>query len=195
MSLRIRLTVLLLTAIACLPAITKADTFDFTFSSTNGSFSGSGSFDTYAYATAPNGQPIAYSGFYISSLDGEVNGISMVLLPGSPGSSMDYYGPIPPVPGVPLTLFDEYNFLNGSLDFSLDGQDYFIHDVDMWPSDDLGLNLFGPGFNDLITMTVTPAADPVPEPSTLLSLLLGLLVITGLLLKLRTARAYARTAG
>ena len=189
MPMRILLAVVVLAAVTCVPRITKADTFDFTFSTTNGSFSGSGSFDTYAYATDPvTGQPTAYSGFYISSLTGEVNGMSMVLLPGIPGSGMDYYGPIPPVPDVPLTLYTEYNFLNDSLDFSLDGQDFYIHDQDMGPSNLLGLNLYGPGIDDLITMTVTPDPDPVPEPSTLLSLLLGLALVLGFALRRQTAR-------
>lgn len=188
MSTRISLAVFLLAVIACLPQATKADTFDFTFSTTDGSFSGSGTFQTYSYGTDAEGQPVAYSGFYISSLTGDVNGIPMVLLPGTPGSTMDYYGPLPPTPGVPLTLYTEYNFLNGSLDFSLDGQDYDIHDQDMGPADLLGLNLYGPGIDDLITMTVTPAS----EPSTLLPLLAGLILLAGLTLRKRsvdTARA------
>ena len=156
------------------PMIVRADTFDFTFATLNGSFSGSGVFNTYPFATDPvTGNPIAYSGFYISALDGEVNGIPMVLAPGHPGSAMDYFGPLPPIPDVPLTLFTEYDFLNGSLNFTLDGQAYFIHDLDQGPSDQLGLNLFGPGGNELITMTVIPTA----EPSTLFSSLLGLVFV------------------
>jgi hypothetical protein len=166
-------------------SITKADTFDFTFATISGDYVGAGSFDTYPYATEPGtGSPIAYSGFYISSLDGEVNGIPMVLVPGLPGSSMDYYGPLPPVPGVPLTLFTEYNFLNGSLNFTLDGQDYFIHDLDEGPASLSGLNLYGPGFIEQITMTVIPAS----EPSTVLCLLLGLFLVPILP---RSARAIA----
>ncbi|HEX4002838.1 MAG TPA: PEP-CTERM sorting domain-containing protein [Candidatus Acidoferrales bacterium] len=177
MSMRIFPLVLLLLAVSCCPLITKADTFDFSFATVNGAFAGSGTFDTDSFATDPvTGQPIAYSGFYISSLSGDVNGIAMVLDPGTPGSSMDYYGPLPPTPDVPLTLFTEYNFLNGSLDFTLDGQEFFIHDNDSGPASLAGLNLYGPGIDDLIRMTVTPA----PEPSTLLSLLLGLLLVFGL---------------
>jgi hypothetical protein len=106
----------------------------------------------------------------------------MVLAPGTtPGSTMDYYGPLPPIPGVPLTVFTEYNFLNGSLNFTLDGQAYFIHDLDQGPDYLLGLNLYGAGFNEPITMTVIPAS----EPSTLLSLLVGLLFVLGVRGRLR----------
>ncbi|HEX4073823.1 MAG TPA: hypothetical protein VHX49_00350 [Candidatus Acidoferrales bacterium] len=185
MSIRTLFCVLLLFVAACFPSGTKADTFDFNFSTVNGAFSGSGSFNTYAFATDPStGQPIAYSGCYISSLDGEVNGIAMVLAPGYPGSAMDYYGPLPPVPDVPLTLYTEYNFLNGALNFTLDGQTYFIHDLDMGPDDLLGLNLYGPGVEDLITMTVTPAS----EPSTLLSLLAGLFLLVLLAVRRASGR-------
>jgi len=186
MSIRIFPSILLLLAVSCIPLMTKADTFDFTFSTANGAFSGSGVFNTYAFATDPTtGQPIAYDGFYISSLDGEVNGVPMLLDPGTPGSSMDYFGPIPPVPDVPLTLFTEYNFLNGSLDFTLGGQDFFIHDNDTGPAALEGLNLYGPGIDDLITMTVTPAA----EPSTLLSLLFGLVLVFGFAIRRAAGRA------
>ena len=165
------LIVLLVLLVMASPMIVRADTFDFTFATVNGDFSGSGVFDTYPFATDPvTGDPIAYSGFYISALDGEVNGIPMVLAPGHPGSAMDYFGPLPPIPNVPLTIFTEYNFLNGALNFTLDGQAYFIHDVDQGPGDLLGLNLFGPGGNELITMSVIPEA----EPSTLSFSLLGL---------------------
>jgi hypothetical protein len=178
---------LLLLVLTCLPLTAKADAFDFSFSTLNGDYSGSGVFDTLPYATDYNGNPVAYSGFYISSLDGEVNGISMVLAPGTtPGSTMDYYGPLPPIPGVPLTLGPEYNFLNGALNFTLDGQMYFIHYIDE-NVPNAGLNLYGPSFEDLITMTVIPT----PEPTTRLSLLLGLFLVAGLAFKDRGNRFLA----
>jgi hypothetical protein len=152
------------------PSVVRADTFDFSFATLSGDFSGSGSFETYPFATAPGtDEPIAYSGFYISSLAGDVDGIPMVLVP---GSAMDYYGPLPPIPGIPLTTFTEYNFLNGSLEFTLGGQLYFIHDLDEGPASTMGLNLVGPGGGP-ITMTVVPAS----EPSTFLSLAFGLFFV------------------
>jgi hypothetical protein len=178
---------LLFLVFTCLPFAAKADTFDFSFSTLSGDYSGSGVFGTLPYATDYNGNPVAYSGFYISSLDGEVNGIPMVLAPGTtPGSTMDYYGPLPPIPDVPLTLFTEYNFLNGALNFTLDGQGYFIHDIDC-NCPHPGLNLYEPTGTEQITMTVIPA----PEPATRLSLLLGLLLVAGLAFKDRGSRFLA----
>ncbi len=167
------------------PSAVKADTFDFSFTSVTGDFSGSGSFDTLPYATDYTGDPVAYSGFYISSLDGEVNGILMLLAPGI--SRMDYSGPLQPIPGVPLALYTEYNFLNGSFNFTLDGQAYFIHDNDMGPDDLIGLNLYGPGLEDLIMMTVIPT----PEPATRLCLCFGLLLVAAFAFKGRGNRFLA----
>jgi hypothetical protein len=156
----------------------KADEFDFTFQTTNGSLGGSGFFDTPPYGTAANGQPEAYAGFQITSLDGTVNGTAMDLVSTGAGSRMDYEGPVPPVLGVPLTLFGQdggFNFLNGNLDFTLDGQLFVIHDVDMGPPSLIGLDLWNGTTNMPITMTVIPVATP--EPSTLLSCLIGLSIL------------------
>jgi hypothetical protein len=149
----------------------RADSFAFDFATNDGLYSGSGTFTTYPESTDPNGNPVAYSGYYISSLNGVVNGIPMVMVTGIfPGSSMDYYGPLPPIVGVPLVLFTQYNFLNGSLNFTLDGQEFFIHDNDEPGTPDEGLDLYSGAYEDPIQMDVIPT----PEPATLTLSFLGL---------------------
>jgi hypothetical protein len=152
----------------------KADRFDFSFQTIDGTLAGSGFFDTAPFGTMLDGQPEAYGGFEIASLDGEVNGIPMVL-DSATRNGMDSEGPFPLVLGVPLVLYSGFNFLNCNLNFTLDGQLYTIHDIDMGPVELSGLNIWNGTTNTQIAMTVIPVATP--EPSTLLSCLIGLTII------------------
>jgi hypothetical protein len=155
----------------------RADRFDFSFQTNDGTLAGAGFFDTAPFGTSPDGQPEDLTGFEMTSIDGEVNGIPMEIA-GSLISGMDYEGPVPPVLGVPLVLYGQdggFSFLSGNMYFTLDGQLYRIHVIDMGPVDLSGLNI-STGTTDMqITMTVIPVATP--EPSTLLSCLIGLLII------------------
>lgn len=156
--------ILAFVVVAALSVPVRADTFDFSFATLDGEFSGVGSFNTYAFSTQPDGMPSDCGCYVMESLSGEVDGIAVVLVD---GSAMQYEGPIPPVVGVPLILFENMDFLQQDFAFLLDSQEYHIHVQDMGPSQDLGLNLYGPGYQDQVMLGVVPT----PEPSTSLLLI------------------------
>jgi hypothetical protein len=155
----------------------RADSFDFSFSGSG--VSGSGDFTTLPLDTLPDGSSVDLGGYIITSLDGELNGMSMVLLPwdgsGKPVNGMDGFGNLPPA-GTPLTVFTEFNFLNNSLYFTVDGQEYEILDIDQGPVDILGLDLReigGEGTVTPISMCVVQTVD-APETGTVWLLAIGL---------------------
>lgn len=152
------LSALCLTLLECSGA--RADTttlWDFSFVSDTGSqaFTGSGSFET-------SGTPIPLYGYPVLSLDGDLNGQPMAL-----------------IPDLSDALYGQW-FDPGALQFSVGGADYSIYYYD------LPLPAFGPG--DVITTPgggiegislsmIDPAPVATPESGTWFLLAIGLAAV------------------
>jgi hypothetical protein len=152
--------------------ISKADNFAFTFVSLDGSFAGSGTLGTLPFDTTPDGQvfPIL-QGYFITSLDGQVNGIPMVLVPGS--SFMRNYTTASLPLNVPLIPFVQFDFSGGVLSFTLAGQGAQIINSQNGPL--IGFTLFAqPGIPGISSQEIDLQVIDTPEPSILTLLAAGL---------------------
>jgi hypothetical protein len=150
----------------------EADTFDFTFVSLNGAVAGSGTFSTLPFDTAPDGEVLPLlEGYFITSLDGQVNGIPMILLP---GSFMNSFTNAPLPLNVPLIPFNQFDFLHGTLSFTLDGEDCEIVDSQQGPL--VGFTFFAaPGIQGISSQEIALQVIDTPESGSILFLALGLL--------------------
>jgi hypothetical protein len=165
----------------------KADdyTFAFIFATTSGDYVGSGTFEAATpVSTLPDGESCPQPALCVFSLQGQVNGIPMTL---GPYSEMDYTGTMPPVPGVPLIEYSQFNFLYGGIQFTIDGQSFDLFDNDIGGGAlPAGIILDGPGgFEALSTLTIIPEAAAEPETLTLLVASLFGLVLFGAFAKSR----------
>jgi hypothetical protein len=169
--MRPSLCALLLLVFAGLSPVCKADNFSFTFVSLDGAIAGSGTFSTLPFDTAPDGTvlPLLQS-YFITSLNGQVNGIPMVLLP---GSLMNNFANASLPLNVPLIPFLQFDFLTGALSFTLDGQASQILDSQGGPL--IGFTLFAPpGIQGISSQEIKLQVIDTPEPSGLALLAAGL---------------------
>jgi hypothetical protein len=160
-----------LLVLAGLSPVSKADNFSFTFVSLNGAIAGSGTFSSLRFDTAPDGTVLPLlQGYFISSLNGQVNGIPMVLLP---GSLMNNFTNAPLPANVPLIPFLQFDFLTGALSFTLDGQASQILDSQAGPF--IGFTLLAPpGIQGISTQEIKLQVIDTPEPGGLALLAAGL---------------------
>jgi hypothetical protein len=181
------LCALVLLGFAGLSPVSKADNFAFTFVSADGAITGSGTFSTLPYDTAPNGQVLPLlQGYFITSLAGQVNGIPMVLLP---GGLMNNFTNAPLPLNVPLVPFVQFDFLTGALSFTLDGQASQILDSQGGPL--IGFTFFAPsGIQGISSQEIRLHVIDTPETSALALLAAGLF---GLAVFGRSPKASHRT--
>jgi hypothetical protein len=160
---------------AGLSPVSKADNFAFTFVSLDGSLAGSGTFATLPFDTTPDGQVLPLlEGYFITSLSGQVNGIPMVLVPGS--SFMNNFTNAALPLNVPLIPFVQFDFLTGALSFTLDGQASGILDSQGGPL--IGFTLFAPpGIQGISSQEIELQVIETPEPGGLALLAAGLLAL------------------
>jgi hypothetical protein len=170
--MRPSLCALVLLVFAGLSPVSKADNFTFTFISLNGVIAGSGAFSTLPFDTTPDGQVLPLlQGYFITSLDGQVNGIPMVLVPGS--SFMNNFTNAPLPLNVPLIPFDQFDFNGGVLSFTLDGLGCQIVDSQSGPL--IGFTFFAPpGIPGISSQEISLQVIDTPEPSGLALLAAGL---------------------
>jgi hypothetical protein len=170
--MRILLCAFLLLVLTGLSPISKADNFAFTFVSLDGSFAGSGTFGTLPFDTTPDGQVFPLlQGYFITSLDGRVNGIPMVLVPGDNFMSNFTTASLPL--NVPLIPFVQFDFSAGVLSFTLDGKGAQIVDSQNGPL--IGFTLFAqPGIPGISSQEIDLQVIDTPEPSILTLLAAGL---------------------
>jgi len=173
--MRSLLCAFMLLVFAGLSPVCKADDFAFSFAGSSGALSGSGTFSTLPYDTTPDGQVLPLlQGYFITSLDGQANGIPMVLVPGS--SSMNNFTNAPLPLNVPLIPFYQFDFVTGVLSFTLDGQDCQIVDSQSGPL--IGFTFFAPaGIPGISSQEISLQVIDTPEPSGLALLAAGLFAL------------------
>lgn len=158
----------LLVCFLCFAA--KADTlstWDFSFTSVGGQYSGSGSFQ----ATSPGSGVFDFD--TIVSLDGELNGQGMTLDPGSTLNAATG------------------TFLDSALLFSAGGDNFMIWDNDFGPPAGNDIQNLSNGMGAVsIDLTLADPPVPTPEPPAIALLLVGLMTL-GLVGRMRLRRVKA----